>query len=500
MRRRIGFLRYFAQSRFAEALSQLRTDGWPHSSRELLACYRLGLYSTVAKASWDGVRLQDGMVIAVSLAACGHADAAVEVVGRLVARHGRGNYQAQLAADLAPYMPSLALSLTNHRDVPQILRVALLLRTGEREYAAKLLQDALATTPQVSNPELHLLATNAIGGSPEEELARINAYLHRFALSPVALRDRDRPPCAANLKLADAAPSVRGPLVSVLMTAHNTADRIGAAIESLLAQTWQDLEVIVVDDASTDGTAEVVRSLAEADTRVKYVRLPCNAGTYVAKTVGLTHAAGDFITCLDSDDWAHPLRLERQMRPLLKSRRLVATTSLWVRMEDDGTFYARPVYPLTRLNPASPLFRRGEVERHAGLWDAVRTGADSEFLARLRLVFGGKALHRVGQPLTLGAHRANSLMTAVDTGYCPQGMSPTRLGYWEAWTRWHIAELRAGRKPVMPPMLLTTDQGRPFGVSDNMTVLKDDIIRCLKPEAKVGAASKSRSPFGDTDL
>jgi glycosyltransferase involved in cell wall biosynthesis len=280
----------------------------------------------------------------------------------------------------------------------------------------------------------------------------MNAFLARFALPPLALRDADRPPGTANLVAAEALAPADGLLVSVVMTAYNTAERIGAALASVLAQTWRNLEVVVVDDCSTDATAEVVQALAEQDPRVKYLRLACNAGTYVAKTVGLRHAKGEFVTCHDSDDWSHPLRIERQMRPLLDNRRLVASTSQWVRIEDDGTYYARPVHPLSRLNPASPLFRRQEVLAQAGLWDAVRTGADSEFHSRLRLVFGRQAVYRLAQPLAFGAHRADSLMNAADTGYSVAGLSPQRLAYWESWTRWHIAELHAGRKPVMPAM------------------------------------------------
>jgi glycosyltransferase involved in cell wall biosynthesis len=246
------------------------------------------------------------------------------------------------------------------------------------------------------------------------------------------------------------------------MTAHNTQDRIGPAIESLLAQSWRNLEVVVADDASTDGTADVVQALAERDTRVRYLRMPHNAGTYAAKTAAFGQSTGAFVTCHDSDDWSHPLRLEWQIRPLLAHPKRVATTSRWVRLTDEGQFHARSVYPLTRLNPASPLFRRQAVEQHAGLWDTVRTGADSEFLARLKLVFGRQSVQALAVPLAFGAHRPGSLMTATDTGHGVHGLSPSRLSYWEAWTRWHIATLRAGGKPVMPRSQSDRETPRPF--------------------------------------
>lgn len=477
VRRSLGFFTYLAQARFAEALAQLHPGAWPRTGWEQMACYRLGMYRTVAQSRWDGKHLQGGMAVAVSLAGCGEHDSATQMVHDLVARHGPGRYQSTLADALAPFMPALALSLVNHGHAPVALRTALLLRTGAQEEAARLIQEAMSRSSGRSSPELLLLQTNALEGSPAAELDRMNAFLARFALPPLVLRDPAQPPGTGNLIPSQALASVDGPLVSVLMTAYNTAGRIGAALEGLRAQTWHNLEVIVADDCSTDATADVVRAVAEQDKRIRYVRLACNAGTYVAKTVALQHAKGDFVTCHDSDDWSHPMRLERQMQPLVENPRLVATTSQWVRIEDNGTFYARPVHPLMRLNPASPLFRRREVIAHAGLWDTVRTGADSEFHSRLRLVFGRMAVRRLVQPLAFGAHRADSLMNAPGTGYSEVGLAPHRLAYWEAWTRWHIAELHAGRKPAMPAM--ETLEVGPFECAAGVRVLRETLQKCL---------------------
>lgn len=444
---RIGFLRHHANARFAKALACLPEQSWPRTGAELWAAHKLGLHTLVADASWDGRHRQGGMAMAISMATLGRADEARNLVALLRSRHAIGEFEATLAEALAPFLPDLALTLAGHSKAPWTLRCALLLRLGEHEEAGR--QLCAARDAGHAGPEWNLLAANAFGRTPSQLLDHLNASLDQSSLSTLALRDVSQPPGTLNLASAEQLAPVEGPLVSVLMTTHETQDRVGAAIESLLAQTWRNLEIVVVDDASTDGTVERVHTLAERDDRVRCLRLPCNVGTYVAKTIGLAHASGEFVTCQDSDDWAHPQKLARQMRPLLDNPRLVATTSKWVRLSDNGHCHARAVHPLTRLNPASPLFRRREVERLTGLWDAVRTGADSEFLARLRLVFGPRAVQGVPLPLTFGAHRANSLMTASSTGYSLTGVSPSRQTYWEAWTRWHIAELRAGRKPRM---------------------------------------------------
>ena len=205
-----------------------------------------------------------------------------------------------------------------------------------------------------------------------------------------------------------------------------------------MQQTYRNIEIIVVDDAGDDDTENIVQSMASQDSRLRYIKLPVNVGTFTAKNMGLKLADGEFITCHDSDDWAHPRKIEYQIQPLLANPSLIYTTSQWVRVEDNGMYYARPVHPLMRLNPASPLFRKKIVLAETGVWDWVRTGADSEFAERLKWVFGAKASIQIKKPLTFGAHRADSLMTAPETGYDSNGVSPARLAYWEAWRAWHI--------------------------------------------------------------
>lgn len=438
------------------------------------AAYRLGLYGSVSKVDWDGKHRQAGVALAVSLAACGRDDEAKTVVEQLLARHGRGAYVNTVADALAPFIPTFALSLLPPAERHSPLGISLLLRTGDQASAAEGVQAALAAGRAVVKPELWLLATNALGGNPVQQLQRINAFLEAFGLPAVALRDPLRPPSAGNLCAADALSVVDGPMVSVIMTAFNAADRIGPALQGLLAQTWANLEVLVVDDASTDGTSDVVQALGRADGRIRYLHLPCNVGTYVAKTVGLELARGEFVTCHDADDWSHPQRIERQVSPLLQDSSLVATLSQWVRIQDDGVFYARPVHPLARLNPASPLFRRQPVLAQMGAWDPVRTGADSEFHTRLRLVFGRRAVRRLVLPLAFGAHHPSSLMNASDTGYSASGVSAQRLAYWEAWSQWHIDCLRRGAPLFMPRM----GEDRPYVAPSSLLVPQSDVLVC----------------------
>lgn len=329
-------------------------------------------------------------------------------------------------------------------------------------------------TPQANTRDVAdawLLASNAWARDPQEQLRHLNAFLQCHSLPPVALADESRPPSPLNLRTAAPVPArAHGPLVSVIMTAFDSAARIEAAIASVLAQSWRPLELIVVDDASSDATAQRVAAMAARDGRVKLLRLAHNAGTYAAKHIGLQHARGEFVTCHDSDDWSHPLKIERQLAPLLARPALVCTSSCWVRMDDEGVYHARQVYPLMRWNPSSPLFRRERVLAEAGAWDVVRTGADSEFLDRLRCVFGAPAVLRVSEPLALGSQRADSLMTAPGTGYDAQGESPDRRAYMVAWRRWHADCVEHGARPFIAADAVAAAWQRPFAVPGTLRV------------------------------
>src|ERR1044071_7783966 len=105
------------------------------------------------------------------------------------------------------------------------------------------------------------------------------------------------------------------PLVSVIMPAYNAERYIAASVRSVLAQTYQNWELIIVDDGSTDGTAAVAKSFAEADGRVRYVYQP-NGRLGNARNTGIRHARGPLIAFLDSDDLWMERKLELQLKAM----------------------------------------------------------------------------------------------------------------------------------------------------------------------------------------
>jgi len=233
-----------------------------------------------------------------------------------------------------------------------------------------------------------------------------------------------------------------GPRVSVVMTAFNAADTIAGAIRSVLAQTEADLELIVVDDASEDGTVDVVNSLSAEDDRVRLLTSGRNRGTYWAKNRGILGAAGRYIALHDADDESSPERLAVQAEALDASPNQWLCYANWERLDQDGNVVLNRGRT-ARLGYPTAMFRRGLVSR-VGFFDAVRVGADHEFHRRVRAVLGKKAIVHVEKTLYRAPLSADSLtgqnpvnMELSDSSDPASYLSESRRAYIAAFSRWH---------------------------------------------------------------
>lgn len=117
------------------------------------------------------------------------------------------------------------------------------------------------------------------------------------------------------------------PLVSVIMPAYNAELYIEEAIHSVLNQTVTDLELIVIDDYSTDGCHELAQEFAERDSRVTVLRNEVNSGVAVTRNRGIDLAKGEYIAFIDSDDVWHPEKLERQLTRMRESGSVISYCS-----------------------------------------------------------------------------------------------------------------------------------------------------------------------------
>ncbi len=123
------------------------------------------------------------------------------------------------------------------------------------------------------------------------------------------------------------------PRISVLMSVYNGEKYLREAIDSILAQSFRDFEFIVIDDASTDSTAEILCSCANSDSRIRLLRNEQNLGLTRSLNRGLAIARGQYVARMDADDISLPARFERQVKRLEENARLLAAGA-WARYED----------------------------------------------------------------------------------------------------------------------------------------------------------------------
>jgi glycosyltransferase involved in cell wall biosynthesis len=164
--------------------------------------------------------------------------------------------------------------------------------------------------------------------------------------------------------------SMRSELVSAVIPAHNAQATIAATISSIMAQTYRQMELIVVDDGSHDETATLVRKLAGRNPRIRLIR-QSNKGPAAARNTGIEHARGDFVAPVDADDVWHPTKIEKQIEIMRRGGPRVGLVYCWARAIDENGYilfdlpafsYRGDVFaPLILCNfvgSGSPLFRR----------------------------------------------------------------------------------------------------------------------------------------------
>ncbi|MDD3266922.1 MAG: glycosyltransferase [Burkholderiales bacterium] len=225
-----------------------------------------------------------------------------------------------------------------------------------------------------------------------------------------------------------------GDLVSIIMPSYCPGREIFTAIKSLINQTWTNIEILLIDDASPDSYNKIYEECINLDSRVKLIRLKENAGTYVARNSALLQAKGKYVTFLDFDDWSHPRRIELQVEFMMQNSQFCACMGYGVRVNDDLTAYSfgkgYDVECATLF-----FFDRNEVINKVGFYDNVRKGADTEYILRLEKIFGYK-LPIMGNDLILQLYRTNSNSLSSEE-FKPGWRHPSCTVYRESYTYWH---------------------------------------------------------------
>ncbi|MEV6601821.1 glycosyltransferase [Actinoplanes sp. NPDC051346] len=255
--------------------------------------------------------------------------------------------------------------------------------------------------------------------------------------------------------------------ISVIVTAFHPDEGLITAVRSILAQSWRNVDIVIVDDASPPEYDEVLQRAAALGPRIRVVKQPYNQGTYPARNAGLDAAEGEFIAFQDSDDWSHPRRLELQVRPMLENARIVATTTDGLAVTEQLVL-TRPAVRRGRFNPSSLMFRRQLVLDRIGYFDGVRKAADSEYIGRMRAVYGERAVRHVdSEPLALIRLSQGSLSRSEIRAYW---MHPARVAYSSAYQLWHGRIAARAAKPYLP----REGGDRPFAAPDHLRYARDE--------------------------
>lgn len=184
--------------------------------------------------------------------------------------------------------------------------------------------------------------------------------------------------------------------VSVIMACHNSSAYLDEAVSSVLSQTLGDLELILINDCSTDNTLEIAMRYQAHDDRITVISLPMNSGPATARNVGIRAAKGEWLGILDSDDVAMPARFEEQMSLANNQQGLVIIGSSSISIDRKGLAIKEHKYPtdhelltkrlysLQAFPPHSSMVYRGDVvKKLTGFNSRYASSEDHDLWLRL---------------------------------------------------------------------------------------------------------------------
>jgi glycosyltransferase involved in cell wall biosynthesis len=262
------------------------------------------------------------------------------------------------------------------------------------------------------------------------------------------------------------------PLISIIIPCFNREKYISDAIDSCLKQTYKNIEIIVVDDGSTDNSVEIIKS--KYYDKLKLI-VQVNQGSASARNAGLFSAKGEFIIFLDSDDWLSDDLVEAHVNTINKWQNVEICCADSVTVTSDGTMSEvnRSIWPTTPSNPirlfllkpppfpACEIYRKSTILKHGGFDEQMRAFTDS--VVRLKITLsgglvvrtdGGFAVYRpvensiTRNSLNIHKHAIKlvKILSATDYAQAPEisnllreRLIAHRLRYWNSWLEYHFS-------------------------------------------------------------
>lgn len=184
--------------------------------------------------------------------------------------------------------------------------------------------------------------------------------------------------------------------VTVIMACHNSSAYLDEAVSSVLSQTLGDLELVLIDDCSTDNTLEIATCYQAQDDRISIISMPVNSGPAAARNAGIRAAKGEWLGILDSDDVAMPARFEEQMSLANNGQSLVIIGSSSISIDKKGHTIKEHKYPtdhevlIKKLYSqqafpphSSMVYRRDVVKKLTGFNSRYASSEDYDLWLRL---------------------------------------------------------------------------------------------------------------------
>lgn len=187
--------------------------------------------------------------------------------------------------------------------------------------------------------------------------------------------------------------------VSVIVTVYNPdLELLDLALRSVLTQTYQNLEVILVDDASDETPADAIAAMAGLDPRIRFLRVPKNSGPYVGRNEALKIAQGAFVAIQDGDDFSHPQRIEKQVEKLVACPVYQICTTAHLRIDRRARLQFEHTLTLRGDGTMTSMFRRSVFDV-LGAFIHVRSRGDVEFRQRVLKSHGAHAVTHIDTPM-----------------------------------------------------------------------------------------------------
>lgn len=274
----------------------------------------------------------------------------------------------------------------------QELKRSNLLQLMERLLSFGFATDAQALHPRLNGRNWRERAISAelehprFGGSYEAMLINLNQGFYQHGLERITLSGEGQK-AFPSLATETARPLGGGPTVTVIMVTHQPGREAVAAAQSVVRQSYQNWELVVIDDGSSRRSGPVLDEIAGLDSRVRVVREPETAGIYIRRNEAIRQAESELVTFQDAGAWSHPRRLETQVRDLHRHSGSLANVIRAAAVSDEFSMVARRDASLF-LGESSLLFRRDPILQNVGLFDSVLGGAGTEFRLRIEAVSG----------------------------------------------------------------------------------------------------------------